>query len=255
MGKLFFLFCVGFLAAYVPPSYSQGSAGAEATIEPRYLIDLPTAGIVPHGEIALDMEFFESGGVLTGVTVGAFNRLLFGISYGGTNIIGNDHPEWNRSPGASIKLRLIEESLLVPAIALGFSSQGKEIYVDRLSRYTIKSPGLYAVGSKNYEAMGHLSLHGGMNYSFEDDDGDDDINLFVGAEKSFGPFLSLLGEYDFAINDSNRDALGSGRGYLNIGFRASVGNGLMLGIVLKDVLANQQNISLGTRILQLEYVK
>ena len=253
--KLWLLFCILFFVSVHNVSFGQGSAGANATIEPRYLIDLPTAGIIPHGNIGLDIEFFQSGGMLMGFSVGAFNRVLVGISYGGTNIIGTEKPKWNSSPGVSVRVRLMEESLLVPAIAAGFSAQGKETHIEQLNRYNIKSPGFYAVASKNYLAWGFLSFHGGINYSLERDDGDDDINLFAGAEKTLGPFLSLLGEYDLGMNDSNRDAVGRGRGYLNLGLRASVGNGLMLGFVLKDILGNQQNESLANRIIQLEYVK
>ena len=235
--------------------HAQGTAGADATIEPRYLIDLPTAGMISHGNVALDFEFFQSNGMLSGVSIGAFDRLLLGVSFGGSNIIGTDRPTWNNAPGVQFKVRVLEENVFIPAIAVGFSSQGKETYVDRLNRYTIKSLGFYAVASKNYRTMGFLSLHWGVNYSLERSDNDDDINLFAGAEKTLGPFLSFLGEYDLAINDSNRDALGRGRGYLNFGLRVSAGNGFMLGIVLKDVLQNQQDISLGDRVIQLEYVR
>ena len=254
-GKLCLLVCAVFLAGIENLSLAQGSVGSDATIEPRYLVDLPTAGIISHGTVALDIELFQSGGVLAGVSVGAFNRLLLGVSYGGSDIIGTDQPTWNSRPGVNIKLRVIEESIFIPAIALGFSSQGKGAYIDGLNRYAIKSPGFYAVGSKNYRAYGFLSVHGGFNYSLERDDGDDEINVFAGVEKTLGPFLSLLGEYDLGLNDSNRDALGRGRGNLNLSFRASIGNGLMLGFVLKDVLQNQQDISLGNRVIQLEYVK
>jgi hypothetical protein len=236
-------------------SYAQGTTGSDATIESRYLVDLPTAGIISHGNVALDFEFFQSNGMLAGVAVGAFDRLLLGLSFGGSNIIGTDRPTWNTAPGVQLKLRLLEETVFIPAIAIGFSSQGKETYIDRLNRYTVKSPGFYAVASKNYSTMGFLSLHGGVNYSLERSDNDDDINLFVGAEKTLGPFLSVIGEYDLGINDSNRDALGRGRGYLNLALKASAGNGFMIGIVLKDVLQNQQDISLGNRVIQLEYVR
>jgi hypothetical protein len=242
-------------ALVVAPVRAQGTAGSDATIEPRYIIDLPTAGMISHGTVALDFEFFQSNGMLAGVSVGAFDRLLLGVSFGGSDIIGTGTPAWNSAPGWQIRLRVIEENIFLPAIAVGFSSQGKETYIDRLSRYTIKSPGFYAVASKNYKTMGFLSLHGGINYSLERGDNDDDINLFAGAEKTLGPFLSLLGEYDLGINDSNRDALGRGRGYLNFGLRASVGNGFMLAVVLKDVLKNQQDVSVGNRVIQLEYVR
>ncbi len=253
--KLYLVASALFLASFGNPCLAQGSAGSDAKVEPRYLIDLPTAGIIAHGSIALDVDFFQSGGILGGFSVGALNRLLLGVYFGGTNIVGTDQPTWNNNLGVNVKLRVLEEDLFIPAIDIGFSSQGKGAYIDRLHRYVIKSLGFYAVGSKNYRALGFFSVHGGINYSLERDDGDDDINVFGGVEKTLGPFLSLLGEYDLAMNDSNRDALGRGRGYLNLGFRVSVGNGLMLGFVLKDVLQNQQDVSLGNRVVQLEYVK
>lgn len=160
----------------------------------------------------------------------------------------------NPWPGVNAKLRIIQETALMPAIALGFDSQGKEPYLDSLSRYTIKSPGFYAVASKNYAFMGNLSMHGGLNYSMENKDGDKDMNIFIGAEKSLGEMLSLIGEFDFAFNDDNTRALGRGRGYFNFGIRLSAGDGLMIGFDLKNVTKNQQNVQIGNRVLQLEYV-
>ena len=233
---------------------AQSSAGTDASLESRYLIDLPTAGMLSHGSAALDGDFFQNGGLLTSISVGVFNRFLFGISYGSVNFIGSGSPLWYPVPGFHIRARLIEESMMLPAIAVGFNSQGKEVYVDQLSRYAIKSLGFYAVASKNYRAYGFLGIHGGMNYSLERADGDSDINLFAGAEKTLGPFFSLLAEYDLGMNDSNKEALGKGRGYLNFAARLSVGNGLSLAFALKDLVRNQQDITVGNRIIQLEYV-
>ncbi len=234
---------------------AQGSAGSDAAIQPRFLVDLPTAGIIPHGNIALDMEFYRAGGLLVGASLGAFDRLLFGVSYGGVGLIGPESPSWDPSPGVQVRARIINESVVFPAIALGFDTQGKEAYVDRLHRYTVKSRGFYAVASKNYNALGFLSIHGGVNYSLERDDGDEDPDLFAGMEKTVGPFLSLLVEYDLGLNDSHNQALGRGRGYLNMAARISLGKGLTLGINLKDLMRNQQDISIADRTIALEYVQ
>jgi len=233
----------------------QGSAGTSATIEPRYLVDLPTAGIIPSGNLAIDLDFFESGGVLLTSSVGAFDRLLFGFSYGGTGIIGFDRPSWNPRPGVVVKLRLVEETESFPALTLGFDSQGKQAYLTGNDRYTIKSPGFYAVVSKNYAAAGYVSIHAGVNYSLERADGDRDPNLFAGIEKSIGSIISIVGEYNLGANDSNHDARGRGRGYLNFGFHISAGKGFTLGFHLKDLLRNQQDVTIGNRTLQLEYVQ
>ncbi len=249
-GILFFAFVLGFTQR----SAAQGYAGESATLEPTALIDKPTAGMLKRGNFFIGANFYQRGGVLAGVAVGLFDIFSFGISYGGTDIIGPNKIEMNPWPGVNAKLRIIQETAFMPAIALGFDSQGKEPYLDSLSRYTIKSPGFYAVASKNYAFMGNLSMHGGLNYSMENKDGDKDMNIFIGAEKSLGEMLSLIGEFDFAFNDDNTRALGRGRGYFNFGIRLSAGDGLMIGFDLKNVTKNQQNIQIGNRVLQLEYV-
>ncbi len=236
-------------------AHAQGSAGSDGAIEPRYLIDLPTAGMLPQRTLALDLDFYQQGGLLAGMSVGVFDRLLLGVSFGGTQLIGAGSPQWNATPGFEVKARIIEESIVLPAIALGFDSQGKETYIDKLSRYTIKSMGFYAVASKNYQAMGFLSFHGGINYSLERADGDSDPNFFAGIEKTLGPFISVLAEYNLGMNDSNKDALGRGRGYLNAGIRGSLGNGFTIGFNLKDIIRNQQDISIGNRTLKCEFVR
>jgi hypothetical protein len=184
-----------------------------------------------------------------------FDRLILGISYGGANLIGNEKPNWNAIPGFQVRLRLLNETVIVPAIAFGFDTQGKEVYNKRLDRYTIKSLGFFAVASKNYIVLGNLSFHGGINYSLERADGDKDPNIFVGAEKSVGPIVSILAEYNVGWNDSHSNALGRGRGYFNIGARFSVGKGFSVGFNLKDVLKNQQEFTVGNRTMMVEYVK
>lgn len=234
-------------------AYAQGSAGTDAKYESRFIIDMPTAGIIPHGYFAIDLQNYQTGGLLAGVTVGLFNRLTFGISYGGEYIIGSQKPGWNSLPGFNIKLRVLNETMIVPAIALGFDSQGKDAYDDELSRYAIKSPGIFVTASKNYIFLGHLSLHGGVNYSLEQADADRDPNLYIGLEKSLGPYAALISEYNLGWNDSHNRAMGRGRGYLNFAVRFSVGDGFSLGLQMKDVLDNQRKVTFGTRSLSIEY--
>jgi hypothetical protein len=235
---------------------AQSNAGASANIEPTMIIDKPTAGMLHRGSYYVSAGFFEQGGVLFGVSVGLIDRFNFGISYGGTDILGTNKPRMNPYPGVNVKIRIVDESLVAPAVAIGFDWQGKGPYIDDLKRYTTKSPGFYAVASQNYAILGNLSVHGGANLSTERGDGDKDLNVFFGAEKSLGHDISLLAEYDLGFNDNSANAIGRsrGRGYLNLGFRWSWGKGLVLGANIKDVLKNQGDISVGNRTLQLEYV-
>ncbi|MGA9116248.1 MAG: hypothetical protein WB626_05680, partial [Bacteroidota bacterium] len=173
-------------------AHAQGSAGTEANIEPRRIVDLPTAGILPASTAALEADLYQEGGVLLGVELGLFDRLHAEIWYGGSRVVGTDDPAMNRAPGFHLKVRVLDESPVLPAVAIGFDSQGKDGFLKDLNRYRLKSPGFYAALSRNYALAGHLSIHGGVNYTLERGDGDRDVNLFAGAEKSLGPALSLL---------------------------------------------------------------
>ncbi len=245
------------LAAGMPaPTSAQGSAGSAGTLEPRYLVDIPTAGMLPKSSFALDMDFYQEGGVLLGLSAGILDRLSFGISYGGSDLIGSGEPEMNPVPGVNLKIRVIEENVALPAIVLGFDSQGRDGYIKSLSRYVIKSPGFYVAASKNYELLGFFSIHAGVNYSLERADDDRDFNVFAGVEKSVGGVISLVVEYNLGANDSNGKALGKGRGYLNAGVKCSIGGGLTLAVCLKDLAKNSRDdITVANRVMKLEYVK
>jgi hypothetical protein len=235
---------------------AQSYAGSEATIEPTMLIDKPTAGLIKRGSYSVSSDFYQNGGMLVGISVGIFEPFTFGMSYGGTDIIGKNQIHMNPLPGVSAKLRLVSEGVLMPAFAFGFDSQGKEPYLkaDSLKRYTIKSPGIYLAASKNYLFLGNLSIHGGINKSLETGDGDEDLNMFVGVEKSLSNDISIMLEYDFAVNDNNARAIGKGNGYLNFGFRWSWGKGLLVGFNLKNITKNQDNVNVGNRTLQIDYL-
>jgi len=237
-------------------TYAQSYVGDGASIEPTIIVDKPTAGLLKQGSYAISSNFFQRGGVLVGMMVGIFEQFTFGISYGGTDIIGPNKITMNPMPGVNAKLRLISEGSLLPAFAIGFDSQGKEPYLtpDTLNRYTIKSPGAYIAASKNYIFLGNLSIHGGINKSMESDDGDSDLNMYCGVEKSIGRDISIMFEYDLAINDNHGHALGKGNGYLNFGFRWTWGKGLIVGFDLKNITKNQENIYVGNRTLQIDYI-
>jgi hypothetical protein len=249
------VFIILLMTLTVEKVIAQSYAGDGATVEPTMLIDKPTAGLLKRGSYSVSSNFFQNGGVLVGISVGIFEPFTFGISYGGTNIIGPNKIDMNPLPGMNAKLRIVSESSVMPALAVGFDSQGKEPYLnaDTLKRYTIKSPGVYIAASKNYEILGNLSIHGGLNKSLETDDGDKDLNMFVGAEKTIGRDISIMLEYDFAANDNNY-TVGKGHGYLNFGFRWTWGKGLVVGFNLKNITKNQDNVNVGNRTLQIDYI-
>jgi hypothetical protein len=242
-----------FVTSYV---IAQGSVGTNAKYEYRNLIDLPTAGVLTKGYSGISLDVMPDGVVISKIEVGIYEGFSFGISYGGSNIIGTGSIDWYKLPGVNLRARIMDETILLPAVTIGFDSQGKGDYNSDLKRYQIKSPGFFAAGSKNFELLGYFSIHGVINYSLEREDGDKDLNLGIGFEKTVGGKVSIVGEYDFAINDNTGSALGKGNGYLNIGARWSVGDGLTLGLNLRDLLDNKRYINNhADRGLFVEYVK
>lgn len=245
-----------FIILPVGQALPQSTAGEDAKVEYRYLIDMPTAGVLSKGMVAVTSDVMPYGLLIGRLEVGVFEDVSFGISYGGDNIIGSGTPTWYKYPAVNLRYKVGKETLLYPAITIGFDSQGKGEYFDSTNRYAIKSPGLFLSGSKNFALMGYLTVHADLNYSFEHNDGDDFMDLRVGAEKTLGSRVSLIGEYDFALNDNSTRVYGSGKGYLNVGVRWSPSDGLVLGLDLRDMLHNKKWApGSADRALRIEYLK
>jgi hypothetical protein len=236
-------------------SSAQGTAGESAKYEYMYLIDMPVAGVLEKGFVNVTADILGGGVLIAYLDVGVFKNLSFGISYGGTNVIGTGSIDWYKWPGINIRLRALDEKSSLPAITLGFDSQGTGMYFDDKNRYAFKSPGFFAAASKNFELWGFLALHATGNYSLEGDDGDNFVNLMIGAEKTIGSEVSLTVEYNFAFND-NKNEFSSGKGYLNAGLRWSVGSGFTIEFDLRDILKNSTlNESSADRGMRIEYIQ
>lgn len=237
-------------------AFPQTTAGEDAKVEYRYLIDMPTAGVLGKGLVAVTSDVLPAGVLIGRLEVGVFEDISFGISYGGGNIIGSGSPTWYKYPGVNLRFKAFKESMTSPGISLGFDSQGKGEYFDSSSRFAIKSPGLFIGGSKNFALMGYLTLHSTLNYSLEQSDGHNFMDLRVGAEKTIGAKVSLLWEYDFALNDNNTKVYGGGKGYMNFGVRWAAADGFTLGLDFRDVLSNKKWSPGGAdRALRMEYIK
>lgn len=237
-------------------SFAQGSAGQDAKYEYRNLIDLPSAGILEKGFVCISLDLLPIGTVVSKIEVGVFDNFSFGISYGGANVLGSGAIQWYNLPGVNARVRVLNETTQLPALTIGFDSQGKGEYIKSTDRYSIKSPGFFLAAAKNFEFFGFLSVHGVINYSLERDDKDKDLNLGIGVEKTIGERISVIAEYDFAINDNNSLSFGDGSGYLNLGAKWTIGQGFTIGFNLRDLLDNKKLYSAkADRGLFLEYIK
>ncbi len=221
------------------------------TLPINRLIDNPTAGILNRGTWDFDMVLYSNGGVLVGFDVGLLDRLNMGASFGGTNIVSDVKPEWNQRPELSLKYRVIDESVLWPAFAIGYNSQGHGRWIDddvdndgeNENRYEYKGPGFFVVAGKNYILgnFGMLGLHTGVNFNSMENDDDRGMNFYVGMDKEVNNELSVLTEYNFGLDDVDT-GLSRDKGFLNLGVRWTFAERLSIELDFKDVLKNRRDL-------------
>jgi len=209
---------------------------------PHRLVNAPTAGTLPARSFVLETHLFEDGGVAQLIGVGLLDVVDVGVSFSGIGIIGSEPVRWQPHAAFQGRIRIIEESMVSPALAIGFDSQGEGAYVSgkNLNRFRTKSKGAYCVASRNYRFLGNLGLHGGVNYSFEDNDGDRDPSFWAGADKTIGPMFEVCAEYDFATNDNENRSITYNRGYLNGAVRMHIGGSFILEFDLRNILRNEK---------------
>ena len=217
---------VGILLCFL--GFADGGAIGEPA-EPRWLIETPTAGVLVRGGQAVDVRFSSDNGVVGEFELGVWHRVLASAAFGGQHLVGGQSANWNPDPGVSARIRILSETSTRPALAVGFRSQGSGGYDDPLRRYQTKSLGVYAVFSRNYRhSAGQGGIHFGANRSLEVDDGDATLTGFSGSDVEIAGRVVLLGEYHFGFNDDDSLALGTGKGYLNLGVRVNVTDRLAL---------------------------
>jgi len=226
--------------------------------QPIDLVTVPTAGIIPRGAYLIDLNLFRNGGILAGVSAGISSKFMFGISYGGSMIIGDEQINWNKQPGVEIKFRFMEESKMMPAMLVGFNSKGYGAYCDSLNRYETKAVGFYMVASKNFSFLGNFGFHGGVNYNpLEKEDGDNDPSFFMGIDKDITKQLSFVIEYNAALNDNetNQLGLGEGRGYLNAGIRWAMAENFHIDVDFKNILLNRKDVEYRSRECKITFIE
>ena len=220
-----------FLRAVVVLPLLAGAAAADA-----FIIASHTAMVPAHGELRLQIAAGPEGSVLTGASLGLVDRVSVGMSYGMAEVLGRGELEPNPRPGFQLQALLLDQPTM-PAIAIGFDSQGHGRWIDNADRYERKSPGVYAVITQNllvtsYELLS--MVNGGLSYSLEPNR--QSLDFFVGASQSFGQGLAVLLDYDFALDDEA--GLDADRGYLDLGFQWRFGSGNCLRFLLRDLLGN-----------------
>jgi len=219
----------------------------EQPYPPLDLITIPTSGTLPKGTYALETLLTKNGGILPKFLLGVSDHFTFGISFGVQKFIGTGDFIKNKSyPEVHIKYRLYEETESMPAIAIGLNTQGYGKYNEAKERYEHKALGVYFVASRNWDVLGNLGFHIGINKNLIEKH-DKDTNLFFGFDKEINRSFSFLAEYNFARNDDGEQNsegifIRDGKGYLNLGLQWSATQNLMLEININDFLKNNTYI-------------
>jgi len=238
------------------------SGWAQTYPPPTTLVTVPSAGTLVRGSYAMEMRVQKGGGLTSSLSVGITDRFQFGLSFGSANLIGDDSLVWYPRPEANLKYRIIDETESMPGISFGLDTQGQGQYndADSLMRYDVKAMGLYAAASKNWVTpLGNLGVHMGTNYNFaEVNDGDKDVNYFFGFDIEFNPELSVIMEYNAALNENDMTAKTmsiSRGGYLNAAIRWTFVEHLHIEMDFNNLLFDDEKVDYFQRELKITYIE
>ncbi len=233
---------------------AKGTAGEKAMYESRYIVDMPTAGVLDKGAFSIYTNTYQNGGIMLQLDASPFTDFIMGISYGGTNIIGSGDVNFQSIPGVHLRYRIIDETTALPAFLLGVCTQGRGDYNKTDKRFETISPGVFLAMSKNYKwSLGTIAVHGGINYSFEPKSDENFLNFYVGMEHSIGKYLALNVEFNPTLNDDNKNYM-KNKGLLNASLRWSLARGITLELQARDLFSNMAKYNNINRSICLEYI-
>lgn len=211
-------------------------------------ITTPTASVLDRGDYSFGSKFYGDSSMRLTSNIGLFERLTIGFSYGAENFVGNQEPDWYDHIDFKAKFQILKETVNIPALSLGFDSEGHGKWIEDFNRYAVKSPGFYAALGKNDLFLRGSKITFGVNKSAEDEDGDKDINSFITLGQSIGEDLNFTLEYNFAFNDNQNstnefEKYGDGKGYLNFSAGWYIIPDLQFKFSVYDLLENAPNFN------------
>ncbi len=249
----FFLITIIITASF-SSVYAQGTAGDKAKYETRFIVDMPTAGMLPNNYYSVTGYVYPMGGIMIAADFGIWNFVNAGLSFSGNNIVGDADVTWQNLPGINIKARALDEKVYLPALTFGFSSQGSSNYMGD-NRFKTHSPGFFMALSKNFLwDLGNLAFHTGLNYSLEPKPEYSSPNVYFGAEQSIGDYFAVNGEFNLQL-DEQENGFYSKRGLFNLSLRGSIANGITAEIKLRDLFNHARYSEGPERIIALEVIK
>jgi hypothetical protein len=207
-----------------------------------YLVDQPDLVVPDHGVYGFQLRFGPTGEIIANAHLGLFNRLCLGLSWGASNMLGAGDPHFYRQPGIQARLLVIDQSLFIPDMLVGFDNQGYGGYSTEERRYAIRSKGVYYQLGKTFEYPG-LSITPtlGLNYCLERDAG---FDLFCGFKFQFGSSVQFIVEYSPNFNDTWDE----NKGFLNIGLNYIFYEDVYFQFAVRDLLENNEGMQFNRMI-------
>ncbi|MGQ9701254.1 MAG: hypothetical protein ACUVQT_02220 [bacterium] len=209
-----------------------------------YLIDQPDIVFLNHGDYTVQLRFGPVGEIIGYTHIGLWDRFSFGVSYGASNLIGAGNPEFYGQPGIQARVLLIEQSLMIPAIIVGFDNQGYGKYDS--ARYDIMSKGLYVQIGETFAYPGlKIAPNLGINYSFEQEHR---FDMFAGIRFGIGSTNIIIDYSPNFFDDKDQN-----KGYLNTGIRLVFYEQLFFEFALRDMLDNSNRAQQLNRMIKIGY--
>lgn len=222
---------------------------AYSYFQPYRNIETPTAGILPHGGYIFNIRQDPYGRVTGNFGVGFAGRVYFSLGYGGGNIIGDGDPIWNPYPFVEARVRILDESFVIPAIAIGYSSYGYGEYFSGEGRFKRKQNNFYIVGSKVVDVFNYGAVHFGTEFLPNPDSGESKVDFFAGAQVAVNNYVEILADFRLGISDKVKDSyFGEGKGYLNAGVKMWALPSLSIAFYFSNILENGEEGSTHSKI-------
>lgn len=204
------------------------------------MVEAPTAFTLSHGGYDLNLRVYEGGGFFFRANVGFEDFFMFGFSGNATNVIGSG-PVEIQTPRLFLKFKVLDQRNSPVALGLAWDDRGYGLEGGGRFEPGLQK-GFYGVVSREFQELGYLQVHGGMNVVRIDDfDSGRDLGVFAGLSFAlFGP-LALNFELDKILNTDWQ---------FNANFVFNLENPLRVGVDFRDI----NHADDFSRMLRIHYV-
>lgn len=186
------------LLIHVPAYAEKGKyAAAPSNYE---MIEAPTAYVLLHGGYDIVGRMYEEGGLFIRGNIGFHDRIMFGFSGNATNVVGRGDIEV-QEPRLALKWKILAQGRSPVALAAAWDDRGYGVSQGRRFNPGLQK-GLYAAVSREFDKLGFLQLHGGVNaVRFNDFEAERDLGAFGGCSFALHRSFILTTEADKILTD------------------------------------------------------